>query len=197
MRFEDIKEVWHQKPTGAEFHVTTDSSIGQLIKTIDGFEDKKRRTARNVGIVSVLSMILLMVLWQIFPLFYLTSKIGFLLMIVSIIMMTIIARSNLINFKKYYLKPHDFILYILQKLRFRRCMPIIAAPLYGIMLFTGVTLISQETLKNTLFEKKIIYYSLLYLYGIIMTIWSIRRENRKFTKQYHSLMSELESLLKK
>ena len=119
MIFENLKEIWHQQLDNIDYDIDPINDK-ELMQKIDSLETKKQRTARNVVIISVVSIIVLMVMWNIYPLSNLTSRIGFLLMIVSIIIMIIIARSNQITFKKYYLKPGDFILYIYKKLCFRK-----------------------------------------------------------------------------
>jgi len=189
--FDDLKNIWkEQKVSGMDYQ--------EFLKKANSFTKKEKRKALFSNLILGLTSIVVVCIWWYYQPEYITTKIGIVLTILT--MMVFIIYLNKAN--KILEKPSQNLtskVYLEKLLAFQKKQRIIQSRgmnLYLIFLFLGIALYIYEYASRMSLTAGLITYGIIIAWFLLNWLYFKPRIVRKQRKRLDNLIEELEQFTK-
>lgn len=197
MEIDDIKGLWKEQKA-KDTEIKTSGYYSGLLEEIKKNEDK---AVRNYKIMSFLMILTIFIIDRTaierIPDKTVLTWLGFGMVYFAIICILFVSWSTVIKFKINNITESslEFLKMAREKLTLRNKIRTIGIPFYIALLTAGISLTYIQITERMSFEFRLLTYSLFYLFMIIITVISIRKEKKKYFEKVKPIEDKIDSLL--
>lgn len=196
MEIDDFKNIWKEQKA-EKIKTTEGNNYMDLISSLTALEKKTKRKFiyMTLGEAFAFTVILWVMLTGNFN--SSLTYAGYILILFDIIVILAAYWSTTINTnsQKVSSPSLDFLKEAVDKFYRRKFIRIYLFPVYFILLAAGITLSYVEILARASLEKKIIIYSVLYGFLILVSILGMRRQIKREKKDIEPIKNKISGLI--
>jgi hypothetical protein len=195
MEIDDFKNIWKEQK--ADSVSIQEGKYMDTITSLSGLERKTKRKFIFMTIAEAFAFVI--VAWVMLSNSYNSplTYAGYIMVLFDIIAIVIVHWTTAINIKPEMLShpSKEFLKEVVDKFYRRKFIRVYLFPVYFLILAAGITLSYVEILERMSAETKIIIYTVLYFFFIIVSIWGTRKEIRKERKEVDPIKERISNII--
>lgn len=197
MEINDIKNIWKEQKA-IDVQIRTSEHYSGLLDQIKKNEKKTKRTYVFMSIIMLLTIYVIdKTAIENIPGKTVLTWIGFGLIFTAIVGMIYVSWSTVIKFKINNVTESsmDFLKQAKEKMALRNKIRTIGIPIYITMLTAGISLVYIQITAPMKIELRVLTFTLLYLFLIIITWISVRKEKKKYLRKVKPIEDKIDEFL--
>lgn len=197
MEINDIKNIWKEQKA-IDVQIRTSEHYSGLLDQIKKNEKKTKRTYVFMSIIMLLTIYVIdKTAIENIPGKTVLTWIGFGLIFTAIVGMIYVSWSTVIKFKINNVTESsmDFLKQAKEKMALRNKIRTIGIPIYITVLTAGISLVYIQITAPMKIELRVLTFTLLYLFLIIITWISVRKEKKKYLRKVKPIEDKIDEFL--
>ncbi|MBE2227326.1 MAG: hypothetical protein IAE93_08295 [Ignavibacteria bacterium] len=197
MEIEEIKNLWKEQKT-RDIEIKSTQYYTSLL---DGLKKNEKKVKRNYIIMSIVMLFTIFFIDKV-AVESMTDKTmltwaGFWMIYLAIAAIIYVSWATVIKFDVKGLTESslEFLKTAREKLRLRNRLRTIGIPVYTALLTIGITFVYIQVTAPMELIYKVITYTLFYLLMAIITVFSYKREKKKYLNEVKPIEDKLDTLL--
>ncbi|HAX48825.1 MAG TPA: hypothetical protein PK605_05685 [Ignavibacteria bacterium] len=197
MEIEEIKNLWKEQKT-RDIEIKSTQYYTSLL---DGLKKNEKKVKRNYIIMSIVMLFTIFFIDKV-AVESMTDKTmltwaGFWMIYLAIAAIIYVSWATVIKFDVKGLTESslEFLKTAREKLRLRNRLRTIGIPVYTALLTIGITFVYIQVTAPMELIYKVITYTLFYLFMAIITVFSYKREKKKYLNEVKPIEDKLDTLL--
>jgi len=197
LEIEEIKNLWKEQKT-RDIEIKSTQYYTSLL---DGLKKNEKKVKRNYIIMSIVMLFTIFFIDKV-AVESMTDKTmltwaGFWMIYLAIAAIIYVSWATVIKFDVKGLTESslEFLKTAREKLRLRNRLRTIGIPVYTALLTIGITFVYIQVTAPMELIYKVITYTLFYLFMAIITVFSYKREKKKYMNEVKPIEDKLDTLL--
>jgi len=197
LEIEEIKNLWKEQKT-RDIEIKSTQYYTSLL---DGLKKNEKKVKRNYIIMSIVMLFTIFFIDKV-AVESMTDKTmltwaGFWMIYLAIAAIIYVSWATVIKFDVKGLTESslEFLKTAREKLRLRNRLRTIGIPVYTALLTIGITFVYIQVTAPMELIYKVITYTLFYLFMAIITVFSYKREKKKYLNEVKPIEDKLDTLL--